>query len=249
MRGNRLVHAAGTGTEKQRNPYLGRAVAASIVASVALAACTMKAPETSASSTKAAPQSESTTSSTVSHSASTTRASHPAGLAGCAPYYNFSKYHNHEYEVCTAYVGNTAEIALQGFYKFGNNRIGFLADGARHHFETRYWNGPRQAIEHEVDSWPTTPHFTGNFVDQSITLVSLSSDLKADRGLLQTRESWKVTDMDGAVRLNESNHLTNVTMCRGKLPGHPLHEWVVVSFMRSADYDCIGFDQQHHLAP
>jgi len=62
---------------------------------------------------------------------------------------------------------------LQGFYKFGNNRTGFLADAARHHFETRYWGSPRKSIERDVDSWPQTGRVTGNKVEESIDLVSV----------------------------------------------------------------------------
>jgi len=32
-------------------------------------------------------------------------------------------------------------------------------------------------------------------------------------------------------------------MCRGKLPGHLLHEWVVVKFVRDPKFNCIAFDK------
>jgi len=171
------------------------------------------------------------------------------GLAGCAPYFDLAKYPNHEYEVCTAYINNSAQIALQGFYKFGNSTIGYLSAAARHHFETRYWNQPRQAIEQRVDAWPKTTKFTGNRVEQTVTLLSLSSSEQADRGVLKTEESWKVTAPDGSVLYNEPLHQKEATLCRGKLPGHPLHEWVVVSNSQIPDYNCIGFDAAHGLKP
>lgn len=172
-----------------------------------------------------------------------------AGLGDCAFYFDKSRYRNHEYEVCTAYIANSAQIALQGYYKFGNNRIGFLAAPAKHHFETRYWAGPRRSIEHEVNSWPKTSNFTGNKVKQDVDLVSVSSNLKADQGLVQTRESWRVIDSKGKVLHNEPRHTRNITMCRGQLPGHPLHAWVVVKFSRDPQFNCIAFDKSHDLNP
>lgn len=174
---------------------------------------------------------------------------HATGLSDCAPYFDTSRYHNHEYEVCTAYIANSAEIALQGFYKYGNNRVSYLADAARHHFKTRYWAGPRRTIEREVDSWPTTRGFTGNRVREDIDLVSLSSNLKADRGVLRTRENWRVTSPTGRILHDEPRHIRNVTMCRGRLPGHPLHAWFVVKFSRDPSFDCITFDKRHNLQP
>lgn len=183
---------------------------------------------------------------------STTEADTPASavsLNGCVPYANISKYRNHEYEVCTAYVANSAQIALQGFYKFGNNRSSFLADSAKHHFETRYWEQPRQSIEQEVDSWPKTKSIFGNRVAENIDIASVSSSLKADRGLLRTSESWEVTTPSGETLHHESRHFKNITMCRGKLPGHVLHEWVVVKFIRDPQFNCVTFDKQHGIAP
>ena len=170
------------------------------------------------------------------------------GLRDCASYVD-SKYRNHEAEVCTAYVANSAEVALQGFYKFGNNRRSYLYDPARHHFETRYWGGPRQAIEREVDGWPTTKSFFGNKVKERVGVVSVSSNLKADRGLVRTRESWTVTSPTGQVLHREGSHIRNVTMCRGKLPGHVLHEWMVVKYQRDPNFNCIAFDRRHDIKP
>ena len=171
------------------------------------------------------------------------------GVTGCEPYFDLSKYKDHEYEVCVAYISNSAEIALQGLYKFGNSRIGYLSDAAKHHFETRYWNQPRQAIEQEVASWPKTSDVTGNKVEDSITLVSVTSSLAADRGLVQTRESWQVTAPDGTILHNEPLHTKDITMCRGRLPGHPLHEWMVVATSQQPNFDCIGFDKSNGIAP
>jgi hypothetical protein len=171
------------------------------------------------------------------------------GLAGCLQFSDLKTYPNREYEVCTAYVTNSASIALQGLYKFGNNKVGYLADGARHHFETRYWGQPRADIEQRVDSWPTTTKLTGNKVKQSITLLALSSSLTDDRAILKTRESWRVTAPDGTVLLDEPLATREATMCRGRLPGHPLHEWVVVGQSADPNYDCIGFDNTNGLQP
>lgn len=172
-----------------------------------------------------------------------------AALGDCAPYTDPARDTNHELEVCTAYMGNSAEVALQGIYKFGNNRASYLADGAKHHFETRYYAGPRQAVEKRVRSWPKTSSFTGNRVAEDVDLVSLSSNLQADRAVLKTRESWKVTSPDGKVLYREPRHNRDITMCRGRLAGHPLHEWFVVSYLRKPKYDCIGFDKHHGIKP
>ena len=174
---------------------------------------------------------------------------HEASLSDCAPYFDTSHYRNHEGEVCTAYVANSAGVALQGFYKFGNNRRSYESGPARHHFRTRYYSGPRQAIERDVDSWPTTRSFFGNKVKESIDVVSVSSSLKADRGLVKTKESWRVIAPDGDVLHNEPRHTRNITMCRGKLPGHLLHEWVVVKLSRDPGYNCRAFDRRHDFAP
>lgn len=172
-----------------------------------------------------------------------------AGLSDCAPYFDTAKYRNHEYEACTAYIGNSASIALRGFYKYGNNRIGYLANPARHHFETRYWTGARQTIERDVNSWPETGNLTGNKVIVDVDLVSVSSNLKANRGLLKTQESWDVTSSKGRVLHHEPRHTKNITMCRGRLPGHPLHAWFVVKFVRDPSFNCIAFDKRHNIAP
>jgi hypothetical protein len=174
---------------------------------------------------------------------------HAAGLSDCTRYFDVSTYRNHEGEVCTAYVANSAEVALQGFYKFGNNRVSYLASPARHHFQTRYWGGPRRSIEREVDSWPSTDKLLGNKVKESIDVVSVSSNLKADRGLVRTRESWKVTAPNGDTLHQEAKHTRDVTMCRGRLPGHILHEWMVVKYSRDPTYDCIAFDKRHDITP
>lgn len=179
---------------------------------------------------------------------SETTSARTAGASDCAPYFDLSRFRNHQYEVCSAYVGNSAEVALQGFYKFGNNRAGYLAAPSRHHFETRYWAGPRQAIEREVDSWPKTSAFTGNSVEENINVVSVSSNLRANRGLVKTRESWRVSS-GGSVLHDEPEHTRNVTMCRGKLPGHFLHEWVVAKLVSDPNYNCIAFDKRHGLKP
>lgn len=178
-----------------------------------------------------------------------TEANGAEGLLGCKQYFNLSKYPDHEYEACTAYVVNSAEIALQAFYKFGNSRIGYQADAARHHFETRYWGDARQTVENEVDAWPKTSNLTGNMVDMNVTVLSLTSNLKADRAILQTQESLMVTEKRGVVLHNESSDAKDVTMCRGALKGHPLHEWFVVSYNHQPDFDCIGFDKSNGLQP
>jgi len=157
------------------------------------------------------------------------------GLADCVPYLDFSKYHNHEYEVCTAYVANSAEIALQGFYKFGRSPSGARAGLARHHFESRYYDGPRQAIEGRVDSWPSGE----NKVDENIDVQQLSSSLSANRALLTTLESWQVTAPDGHALLQEQNRRRGITMC--KIPGLLLHKWVVAKFSRDPNFNCNAF--------
>jgi len=90
---------------------------------------------------------------------------HEASLSDCVPYFDTNHYRNHEGEVCTAYLANSAEVALQGFYKFGNNRRSYESGPARHHFRTRYYSGPRQAIERDVDSIFLFTHV--QFLDKS----------------------------------------------------------------------------------
>jgi hypothetical protein len=240
-----------------RSGYYARQTVAVFATTLALAACTPKSHESAPSSSatslpSSAPTALKTSPPTATHSPSPTeRSESPSGegLAGCKPYFDLSKYHDHEYEVCTAYVANSAEIALQGLYKFGNSRYTALADTARHHFETRYWDGPRQTIEHEVDSWPKTWSVVGNEVDQSVDILSVTSDLKADRGLVHAQENWEVMSPDGSLLYSEPSHNKDITLCRGKLPGHILHEWVVVSFTANPTFDCIAFDTAHSLEP
>lgn len=178
-----------------------------------------------------------------------------AGIADCLPYFDLTTFRDHEYEVCSAYVGNSANLALRPFYQFGNNSVHSLAAANKHHFETRYWAGPRQVIEQEVASWPKTRSVGGNKVEHSINVVSVSSNLKADRGLLKTTESWEVTAR-GRVLHDEPEHTRDVTMCRGKLPGHflklpkhVLHEWFVVKYVRDPSFDCVAFDKRHGIKP
>jgi hypothetical protein len=201
--------------------YMSRGLVASIMSTLALAAGTTKSAESTPATS--------------------------AGIGDCTTYVSSSRYHNHEYEVCTAYVANSAEIALQGFYKFGNNKISYLADAARHHFETRYWQGPRNHIERDVDAWPKTGRITGNKVTEDIDVVSVSSNLRADRGLVQSRESWSVKAPSGKILHREARHTKNITLCRGKQSGHLLHEWVVVKFSRDPKFDCIAFNKEHGI--
>lgn len=232
-------------------------VVGAVVAGLALAACTAGPKPSAHNSTTTLPSkteisaATTSTSTTPTPSTVTTATTLPksTGFAGCAPYFDTSRYKNNEYEVCTAYTVNSTTIALQGLYKFGNNHVGYVADAARHHFETRYWDQPRQIGEQLVESWPQTNSVLGNEVEQSVTLVSLSANLQADRAVLQTRQSWKVTNPTGAILLNEPLHTQDVTMCRGGLPGHPLHEWVVVSYSQAPDFDCISFNRSHNLSP
>lgn len=173
----------------------------------------------------------------------------PSGLLGCKPYFDTATYRDHQYEVCTAYVSNSATIALQAFYKYGSHRFSYLSAPARHHFETRYYNEPRSSIERRVDSWPRITSLKGNKVEQDIRVNSVTSSLAADRGLVQTQEQWQVYSPDHTLLYHEPLHTQDITMCRGRLPGHPLHEWVVVSFQREPEFDCIGFDQANGLEP
>lgn len=254
------IHVAAESTRHRTGAALGVAV----VAGIALAACS---PEASNDSPEAAPSSSQYISTpataTTSETPTVSTPTHPAtpnpthsvqptpreGIAGCAPYFDTEKYREHQYEVCTAYVANSAEIALQGAYKYGNNRVGYLATPAMHHFETRYWLEPRKNIEQRIAAWPQTSALRGNRVEQSVTVLSVTSDHSADRGVVQTRESWRVTSSDGRELYNEPLHTQEVTMCRGKLPGHPLHLWVVVSYSSQPHFDCIGFDQSNGLEP
>ena len=220
--------------------------------SVALSGCVDSGPSTRASAEpRPTPPRSSVSAQALPNVSVTSEAvvARPEGLLGCKPYFDKSRYQNHEYEVCTAYIANSSQIALRGFYKFGNSRVGYVATPARHHFETRYYGTPRRHIEREVDGWPKGVGLTGNDVDASMTLMSLSSGLAADRAVLTTKESWTVTANDGRVLHNEPMHSKEVTMCRGRLPGHPLHEWVVVSYSAQPDFNCIGFDKAEGLAP
>lgn len=209
-------------------------------------------PEAATPSVRPAPQSpEATASATPDVAAAVTAPASTGaeGIASCRPYFDVSRYRNHEYEACTAYVVNASEIALQGFYKFGNNRIGYLSGAARHHFATRYWAGARQTIESRVDAWPKAANLTGNRVEMAVTVLSLSSNLKQDRALLQTQESAMVTDKSGRLVYNQALQTKAATICRGTLPGHPLHEWFVVSSSRQPNFDCLGFDRANGLKP
>ncbi|MDB5181738.1 MAG: hypothetical protein JWP13_501, partial [Candidatus Saccharibacteria bacterium] len=183
---------------------------------------------------------------TNSAPASTTERQVPAG---CSIYFNTATYQNNEYEVCTAYVVNAAEVALQGMYKFGNNSFDIPAQAARHHFETRFWGEPRQSVENEVATWPETDRVLGNSVEESVSAISVTVDLQDNRALLSTEESWKVTAPDGTVLHDDQLHVKDITMCSGKLPGHPLHEWMVVSRSRLPDFDCTGFDRANGIEP
>jgi hypothetical protein len=159
------------------------------------------------------------------------------------------KFQNNESEVCAAYVLNSAGVALRAYYALGNNRIGVIADAARQHFETRYFEHPRRDVEQDVDSWPKTDALTGNHVENSVAVQSVSSNLTQSRAFFETRESWKVSSPEGSVLHDEPAHPMAVTMCRGLLPGHILREWIVASDAAQPDFDCIGFDFSHGITP
>lgn len=233
----------------------GRTLAVAVLAGLTLAACTTGTTQATTPEVTSTASQEATIAPSRSPQPTQLQATNEpkppyrSGLAGCAAFSDTNKFRNHEYEVCTAYIGNTATIALQGFYKFGNNTKSYLSDASRHHFETRYWNNPRQTVERTVDSWPKTRSFFGNHVEASLTLVSLSSSLAADQAVLQTQESWQVTQPGGAVLRSEPAHIKDTTMCRGRLPGHILHEWFVVSDQQDPKFNCRAFDVTHNLKP
>lgn len=155
-----------------------------------------------------------------------------SGLADCAAYLNPARYHNHEYEVCTAYVANSAEVALQGYYKFGRSPRLARANLARHHFESRYFNGPRRIIEKRVNSWPVSE----NDVSEDIDITGLSVSLNANRALVTTREDWLVAADNGRTLYQEHNRRHEITMC--KIEGLVLHKWVVVKFTKDPNFNC-----------
>ncbi|HET9174425.1 MAG TPA: hypothetical protein VFN56_04035 [Candidatus Saccharimonadales bacterium] len=245
-----------TASQERVKPRWRMAVAP-LAATLALAGCTSSLPDhmpQSLPTISTVP--ETLPSPTIAPSSvppsSTTAPSTPAtesGLEGCKPYFDLSQYTNHEYEVCVAYVSNAADIALQGYYKYGNNATSYVRDAAQHHIETRYWDQPRSIIEQRVASWPATSSITGNNVEESITVMNVTANLGADRGLLQTEEAWHVTAPNGTVLFSQPEHAGRITMCRGRLPGHILHEWVVVHFSAQPSFDCIGFDHTHGISP
>lgn len=191
------------------------------------------------------------------------------GLADCNRFPLPSKKNNHEFEVCTALLVNT-RLARRDFYQYGNNTnkiIGFLnrlikPDSIRSDFENRYFDGPttsdgpRTLIETVVDGWPDSDSFLGNHVASGVDLISLSSNLKADRAVARIRQFWHVDDRKGNNLYDEPSHVQNVTLCRGKLPNkpgelptHQLHEWFIVKFTSDPKFPCIAFDKRHHIQP
>jgi hypothetical protein len=244
---------------------LRRVAAIGVLATLALGACQVaNVPETQAtSSLSSITRTVETVTPTTSASASTipekttakptTAASIDTpkpvqGEAGCLPYFDVKAYVNHEYEVCTALVFNAESVALQAFYKYGNNRVSYLSAPARHHFETRYFDQLRESVESQVDSWPKTSKLTGNKVKEDIYVQSVSSNLGLDRGLVTTQERWSVTSPDGSQLLNTPLQNRAFTLCRGQQPGHPLHEWVVVKNQIDKNFDCINFNRINGFA-
>lgn len=174
----------------------------------------------------------------------------PSGVADCVPYLNILRYRNEEYRACHSYMFDAVVTSLQGIYKYGQAPSRLNRELARHHFRTRYFPGARDVVENRVDKW--VPGV--NKVYEDVDLVSLSSDLGAQRALIKTREWWSVRNEQGQERMPSSlrlPHLEGHTLCQARqriIPSRPklkpYPEWLVVDDKIDPNYDCLDFAEK-----
>jgi|GEM_PF-1696321 len=131
---------------------------------------------------------------------------------------------NHEYEVCAAYIFNSAMAELVPYYKFANSTKASLARFVSNRLDSRYSGHANSLIRNRVAGWPT-----GEFdVDvPSIKILSVNSSLATNSATLQTVETWRVADDSGNTIYEETNAYHTITMAR--VPSYVLHKWVVTS--------------------
>lgn len=131
---------------------------------------------------------------------------------------------NHEYEVCTAYIFNSAMADLVPYYKFANSTNTSLARFVSYRLDSRYSGPANSLIRDRVVGWPT-----GEFdVDvPSIKILSINSSLANNSATLQTIETWRVADDSGNTMYAETNAYHTITMAR--VQSYVLHKWVVTS--------------------
>lgn len=132
---------------------------------------------------------------------------------------------NHEYEVCTAYIFNSALADLVPYYKYANSPNASLMRLVSYRLDSRYVGQANQVIRSRVSWWPTN---IDNDVDvPAIRILSVNADLATNSATLQTIESWRVGNSADSVVYQETNAPHIVTMAR--VPSYVLHKWVVTN--------------------
>ena len=138
-----------------------------------------------------------------------------------------ARWQNHLFEVCAAYVFNDASFSLQPYYKYVHSDSILAPLGNR--FFLKYKGQAQQLLKRRVASWP---HGTNEVEGPDIRILSARSSLSCNRGVLITRESWRVTSQNGRTLYNETAQLHTVLLRRVpdqrfKFGSHVLHAWVV----------------------
>jgi|SRR5581483_1837903 len=199
-------------------------------------------------------------------------------LPDCAPYYNVFKYppKDRYYEICHAYEINDVKIALRGYEKWGGStlkiespvlgpllrefydltgvQVGSAAGFSKHHFETRYWNGPRAEVEQEVQALPQTNNLFGNHVDENVHTTDIVPQVSINRAFIKTEESSDILSPEGKLLKRRPLRTLWHTLCRVKLPNseevpvHFLHLWAVVANGKK-NINCKLFAKNHGLQP
>ncbi len=129
---------------------------------------------------------------------------------------------NHEYEVCSAYVGNSSLAVLVPYYKYANSTNASSAGYVSYRLGQRYVGAANTLLTQRVKAFGVG---TNNVSVPTIKILSVSSNLPNNTATLVTQESWLVRSKAGTVVYKETSARHVVTMNR--VPSYVLHKWVV----------------------
>ena len=159
------------------------------------------------------------------------------GALDCTQFLNTNDLGNGRYRACFDYIVDSAESSLQGYYKFGNSKVNYIRDAAKHHLESRYFLGSRAVAERRVSGWPKGV----NTVHEKVDLVSISANTLAERALIRTREQWDIVDSQGDHIFRQASHVEGHTLCHARLPGYVDASWLVVKNTVDPRFNCLSF--------
>lgn len=133
-------------------------------------------------------------------------------------------YHQHQYEICTAYIANSSLSALLPYYKYVHSPNSARRAAALNRLKSRYYGSARRLIVHRVAGWPRGENHVSL---PDISIVTVYSEKDANRATMVTRESWRVTSGSGRVLRSEKKGMHMVSMRRVR--GLVVHKWVVTA--------------------